>query len=90
MNDERKYGMEAALAAQERSNRRMFIIILVLIAALIVSWAGFIWYESQFDTITDTLHVEQQAEGDGNYHFVGGDYYGRETDSYENDADKSP
>lgn len=90
MTNEKKYGMEAALAAQERSNRRMFIIILVLIAALIISWAGFIWYESQFETVTDTLRIEQQAEGDGHYQLVGGDYYGRETDSHENDADKSP
>jgi hypothetical protein len=87
MTDEKKYGMEAALAAQERSNRRMFIIILVLIAALIGSWAGFIWYESQFETVEQTRTVEQQADGDGNYQLVGGDYYGSQTKGYDNDAE---
>lgn len=90
MTDEKKYGMEAALAAMERSNKHMFIIILVLIAALIVSWAGFIWYESQFETVEQTRTVEQQADGDGNYQLVGGDYYGSQAEGYDNDADKSP
>lgn len=89
MTDDKRYGMEAALAAQERSNRRMFIIILVLIAVLIVSWAGFIWYESQFETVEQTRTVEQQADGDGNYQLVGGDYYGSQAESYDNDADKN-
>lgn len=88
MTDEKKYGMEAALAAMERSNKHMFIIILVLIAALIVSWAGFIWYESQFETVEQTRTVEQQADGDGNYQLVGGDYYGGQPDGAERLPDR--
>ena len=88
--DDKRYGLEAGMAALERSNRRWFIVCIVLIVALIVSWAGFIWYESQFDSVTQTRTVEQQADGDGNYHLVGGDYYGREAENNDNDADASP
>lgn len=89
-SSEKKYGLEAALAAMERSNKRLFVIIIVLIAALIVSWAGFIWYESQFDFVSQTRTVDQQADGDGNYQLVGGDYYGSQTEGNDNDADARP
>ena len=92
MTDEKKYGMEAALAAMERSNKHMFILSLVLVVALIVSWVGFIWYESQFETVKDTLSVEQVAEDNGQnkYIDIGGDYYGNEADDHTDADNETP
>lgn len=64
---------EGILARMERSNRRLFIIVLVLIAVLAASWIGFVVYESQFQTVSVT--AEQDAEGGNNY-AVGGDFIG--------------
>ena len=52
---------EGATSRLERSNRRLWIVILVLIVALIGSNAGWLIYESQFEDIT----ITQEAENDG-------------------------
>lgn len=58
---------ESQGARLERSNKRLFIAIVVLIIALIVSNALWVYYESTFDTAHETK-VEQEietGEGDG-------------------------
>lgn len=52
---------EGATSRLERSNRRLWIVILVLIVALIGTNAGWLIYESQFEDIT----ITQEAENDG-------------------------
>ena len=39
---------ESAMARQERNNKRLWIVVIILIAALILSNAAWIYYESQF------------------------------------------
>lgn len=71
---------EGILARMERSNRRLFIIVIVLIAVLAASWIGFVVYESQFEDVSISQDVSQDADGGGNNSYngeiVGGDYYG--------------
>lgn len=69
---------EADMARLERANRRLWILCLVMFLSLVISNAGWIWYESQFEEIvtTTTQEVEQDADGVGSNTFVGGDYYG--------------
>lgn len=70
---------EAAIARLDRANKRLWILILVLIAVI-----GFlVWRDMQYEDVVTTETVTQDS-GDGGSNtftgdFVGGDYYG-ETD----------
>lgn len=70
---------ESAMARFERSNKRLWIVILVLIISLLGTNAGWIYYESQWQVVEATEYqqdVEQETDDGGNNTFVGGDYYG--------------
>lgn len=58
---------ESALARSERHNKRLWIVILVLIGALIGTNLAWIIYESQFEDVitTEEYNVEQDADGGG-------------------------
>jgi hypothetical protein len=66
---------EGEMARFERVNRRMLVIILVLISLLAASWIGFFVYESQFEDIR--IEAEQTNDSAPNY-AVAGDVYGVE------------
>lgn len=54
---------ESTMARMERANKRSFIIIIILIIALIATNAGWVIYESQFETVETTTHThETEAE----------------------------
>ena len=66
MNENEKYvslgAHESALAREDRKNKRLWILIIILLAMLFVSNGGWIWYESQFeDTLTVTQDVDTQS-----------------------------
>lgn len=64
---------EAALARQERSNRRLWIVCIILIIALVATNLTWIMYESQLDTVIETDKTEISAEQDGSgINIVGG------------------
>lgn len=74
---------EADMARLERTNKRLFIVVFVLILALIGTNGAWIFYESQFQV--DQTTVEQEVDtGNGDAVVVGiGDIYGEgEADSY--------
>lgn len=58
---------ESALARSERHNKRLWIVILVLIGALIGTNLAWIIYENSFEDyiITEEYNVEQDADGGG-------------------------
>lgn len=71
------YEHEENMVRMERSNRRLWILCVILIVALLGTNAGWLYYESQFEYYTNS--VEQQVEtGDGeNTTVIGvGDYNG--------------
>ena len=66
-----------------QANKRLIIIIIALIIALIGSNIAWIVYEAQFeDTTTQatTTQTVTQDAANGENHFIGGNYYGK-TDS---------
>ncbi len=64
---------ESAMAKSERSNRRMFILVIILAAMLFISNLGWIIYENQFEDIS----IEQEVDtGEGDAYVAGGDIYG--------------
>lgn len=69
---------EGAMARMERTNKRLWIITIILIAALILSNAAWVYYESQFQ-VTETT-IEAQQDGGGTNLISGGDIsYGAES-----------
>ena len=77
---------EGDMSRMERINKRLWILCIVIFLALVITNAGWIYYESQFEEVvtTTTQEVEQDADGIGSNTFVGGDYYG-ETKSEDNE-----
>ena len=66
---------ESAMARSERHNKRLWIVILVLIGALIGTNLAWIIYEAQFETvetITEEYDIEQDAEGGNNNSIING------------------
>ena len=61
---------ESALAMAERTIRRLWITILVLIVLMAGMAVGFFVYESQFEDYSETTEIEADQEGD--YNFVSG------------------
>ena len=56
---------EATVARQERQIKRLWIALIVAISMLFASFALFVWYESQFETIT----YKQDGEGINNVNY---------------------
>lgn len=70
---------EIAIATSERHSKRLWIVILVLIVALLGTNLAWIIYENSFDDYVITQDVEQDAEN-GTNNFVGGNVYGEAED----------
>ena len=64
------FAHEGEMARAERMNKRLWIVILVLIICLVGTNAGWIVYESQFTDEVTTTEIEAQQDGD--YNFVSG------------------
>ena len=86
-----RYLHESDMDRMERINKRLFWGLMVAIFLFVVSWIGFIWYESQWEVVSEstTYEVQQEAEGNGSNRFVGGDYYG-EADSQDYEDETFP
>lgn len=81
---------EADMSRLERCNKRQFVLILILIAALLLTNIGWICYEAQYiDEVTETETIEAITDGGGDAYgtIVSGDnsgvYYG-EGQNYQN------
>ena len=81
---------ESAMARMERANKRNFIIIIILIFALIATNAGWIIYESQFETVETTTQIEAEQSG-ADVNIVGGGdiHYGTESQNYDQNTDET-
>lgn len=82
---------ESSMARMERTNKRLWILCIVMFLALVITNAGWIWYESQWEeVVTTTQEVDQDVDtgdGDGNVFVHGiGDFYGEsKAESKNND-----
>jgi hypothetical protein len=81
---------ESALARLDRLNRRLWIVVVLLIVLLVASNCGWLWYESQFEEVVEeskTTTTTQTVDQDGDRNsFVGGDVNGT-SKSNDNDHD---
>lgn len=65
---------ESDMARLERIIKRLWIMLIIMFLAFVVSNGAWLWYESQWDTVTEQT-VTQDNSG-GNNTFVGGSVYG--------------
>lgn len=71
---------EGEMTRQERTIKRLWILVIILIALLVVTNCAWLYYESQYQVVeTETQKVTQTVSGEGSNSFVGGDYNGGET-----------
>lgn len=79
---------ESVTSRQERTIKRLWILCIILIIALLGTNAGWVYYESQWSVVENqvTQEVEATADGDSdlNLNTVGGDYYGGESEGETN------
>jgi len=86
MHENQQYAIDILKALAEQTIKKLWIIIIMLIILLFGSNAAWIVYESQYETVSVTQEVEQDANN-GTNNFVGGDYYGSaESDNDSQDA----
>lgn len=86
---------ESAMARSERHSKRLWIVILVLIGALIGTNLAWIVYESQFEDVITTeeyYDVEQNADGGGNNNSIinGGVVNGEAEDNLHKENNQNP
>ena len=81
MDDKERVGVYVDLlaASMERTIKRLWILAILLVVLLVGSNIAWIMYESQFEDVTVTQEVEQDADN-GSNSFVGGDVYGKAAD----------
>lgn len=72
---ESQYTIDILVAMTERTFKRLWILIILLVVLLFGSNAAWLYYESQFTDEVITQEVTQEADN-GINRFVGGDYYG--------------
>lgn len=81
---------ESTMARMERANKRSFIIIIILIIALIATNAGWVIYESQFETVETSTQIEAEQNGADVNIVGGGDInYGAESQSNNTDQNET-
>ena len=85
------FAHEGAMARMERTNKRLWILLLVLVLALVGSNAGWIYYETHCVEEEYTYEISQDSSDGGqntitdNTINMGGEFYGE-----ANDQDHSP
>ena len=75
---------ESVMARYDRNAKRLWIVILILIFLFVGTNIYWIWYNSQWEVVETNQTVTQTADN-GINRFIGGDYYGSETDGAEED-----
>lgn len=74
---EQQYYVDIVSAMAERTIKRLWIVILILIVVIAGMVTFYIWHESQYMDVEETITQEvTQEAGSGINSFVGGDYYG--------------
>ena len=63
---------ESMMARMERTIKRLWILSLVLVVLLVASNAAWLWYESQWETVTSTEMYDYDAFSDSGHAIING------------------
>lgn len=80
MDDMTRWTVESALMHADKANKRLFVILILMLVALIGTNAGWIYYESQWEVV-ETEITQESENGYNNYIGNDGDIYNGKTDS---------
>lgn len=72
---------ESMLSRMERTIKRLWILAIILVIALIGSNAAWIYYESQWEVVETTEVTQENSNGLNNYIGNSGDIYNGKTDN---------
>lgn len=79
---------ESTTSRQERTIKRLWILCIIMIVALLGTNAGWIYWENQFEDVETVVTQDVEATSDGesdlNLNTIGGDFYGGESESEAN------
>lgn len=78
---------ESAMARQERTIKRLWILLILVISLLVATNGAWIWYESQWEVV-ETEITQENNGGYNNYIGNDGDIYNGEADNQ--DAPENP
>lgn len=87
--EDHKYALDLIQGMYDHTIKRLFIVILVLVAVIVMLVGGFIWVWTQYDWVSYTEDYQQDGEGlniIGNRN-VGGIFDVAEIPEYNEDAD---
>lgn len=73
---------EEVMIRMERGNRRLWVLCIILIIALLVTNGAWIYRELQYEDVVTTIEAEQKSEQGGTNYLVNGNY--GETESENN------
>lgn len=68
---------ESTMVRMERTIKRLWILLIIIVTMLVVTNGAWLWYESQYENVTQT--VTQDADN-GTNNFIGGDLHGETND----------
>ena len=74
MNEVPYVVFEGIEARHERTVRRLWILCLVIFAALVITNGAWVYYEAQYTDTSVEIEADQQADNNGNNYIVNGDY----------------
>lgn len=78
---------EIIVASFERTNRRLWILCIFLVILLAVSNGAWIYYESQFESVTETKTIDQDVDGEAVVTGIGDIYGTGKTKNQSNSKD---
>lgn len=73
---DKQYYIDILSSMADRTIKRLWIVIILLLVMLFGSNAAWIYYESQWAVVESSVTQEAVADGDNDLRLVGGDYYG--------------
>ena len=76
---EKQYAIDILSAMAERTIKKLWVLIIILVILLFGTNAAWIYYENQFTDETTVQEVWQDADN-GTNSFIGGDYIGSTAD----------
>lgn len=82
-----RIAFERMQAKDERNDKWRNIIIVLLIVLLVVTNGMWLWYESQYEYVTDDYSVELDTGDGGDANYIGNDgdiNYGKDNGTQEN------
>ena len=82
MDELTRWTVESALLHADRTNKRLWVVVILLVVSLLGTNVGWIYYESQWEVV-ETEITQENEDGINNYIGNDGDIHNGETDNQD-------